>query len=147
MKWTNRLVAPWWGNWYWVSSNFSSGETQKVERRSLTYYVPDILISLLCDPQHQAVKQVWVPFKGDDTESLIVRWLFPGGWVGGWIRYTWLFLALPNRWYFGKIGRKDAERQLLSPGNPRGAFLIRESETTKGRDCTMAGPEQGQPSL
>uniref|UniRef100_A0A2I3HR21 Tyrosine-protein kinase n=1 Tax=Nomascus leucogenys TaxID=61853 RepID=A0A2I3HR21_NOMLE len=30
------------------------------------------------------------------------------------------------------IGRKDAERQLLSPGNPQGAFLIRESETTKG---------------
>ncbi|KAK2106276.1 hypothetical protein P7K49_015790 [Saguinus oedipus] len=36
------------------------------------------------------------------------------------------------RWYFGKIGRKDAERQLLSSGNPQGAFLIRESETTKG---------------
>ncbi|XP_037005329.2 tyrosine-protein kinase Fgr isoform X2 [Artibeus jamaicensis] len=37
-----------------------------------------------------------------------------------------------EEWYFGKIGRKDSERQLLSPGNPRGAFLIRESETTKG---------------
>ncbi|XP_058892342.1 tyrosine-protein kinase Fgr isoform X3 [Kogia breviceps] len=37
-----------------------------------------------------------------------------------------------EEWYFGKIGRKDAERQLLSLGNPRGAFLIRESETTKG---------------
>ncbi|XP_023587841.1 tyrosine-protein kinase Fgr isoform X3 [Trichechus manatus latirostris] len=37
-----------------------------------------------------------------------------------------------EEWYFGKIGRKDAERQLLSPGNPQGAFLIRESETTKG---------------
>ncbi|XP_028339568.1 tyrosine-protein kinase Fgr isoform X2 [Physeter macrocephalus] len=37
-----------------------------------------------------------------------------------------------EEWYFGKIGRKDTERQLLSPGNPRGAFLIRESETTKG---------------
>lgn len=37
------------------------------------------------------------------------------------------------RWYFGKLGRKDAERQLLSFGNPRGTFLIRESETTKGR--------------
>uniref|UniRef100_A0A3B4D044 Tyrosine-protein kinase n=1 Tax=Pygocentrus nattereri TaxID=42514 RepID=A0A3B4D044_PYGNA len=35
-------------------------------------------------------------------------------------------------WYFGKLGRKDAERQLLSNGNPRGTFLIRESETTKG---------------
>uniref|UniRef100_A0A9L0TCF6 Tyrosine-protein kinase n=1 Tax=Equus caballus TaxID=9796 RepID=A0A9L0TCF6_HORSE len=42
------------------------------------------------------------------------------------------FHILNNTWYFGKIGRKDAERQLLSPGNPRGAFLIRESETTKG---------------
>ncbi|XP_043940572.1 tyrosine-protein kinase Fgr isoform X3 [Protopterus annectens] len=37
-----------------------------------------------------------------------------------------------EEWYFGKIGRKDAERQLLSHGNPRGTFLIRESETTKG---------------
>uniref|UniRef100_A0A8C6VJP0 Tyrosine-protein kinase n=1 Tax=Naja naja TaxID=35670 RepID=A0A8C6VJP0_NAJNA len=37
-----------------------------------------------------------------------------------------------EEWYFGKIGRKDAERQLLCPGNPRGTFLIRESETTKG---------------
>ncbi|KAA8577930.1 hypothetical protein FQN60_008781 [Etheostoma spectabile] len=34
-------------------------------------------------------------------------------------------------WYFGKLGRKDAERQLLSNGNARGTFLIRESETTK----------------
>ncbi|XP_027720342.1 tyrosine-protein kinase Fgr isoform X2 [Vombatus ursinus] len=37
-----------------------------------------------------------------------------------------------EEWYFGKIGRKDAERQLLSPNNPRGTFLIRESETTQG---------------
>ncbi|MBN3321383.1 FYN kinase, partial [Atractosteus spatula] len=37
-----------------------------------------------------------------------------------------------EEWYFGKMGRKDAERQLLCPGNPRGTFLIRESETTKG---------------
>uniref|UniRef100_A0A8C5I8H2 Tyrosine-protein kinase n=2 Tax=Gouania willdenowi TaxID=441366 RepID=A0A8C5I8H2_GOUWI len=35
-------------------------------------------------------------------------------------------------WYFGKLGRKDAERQLLSAGNLRGTYLIRESETTKG---------------
>lgn len=40
--------------------------------------------------------------------------------------------AFPHRWYFGKISRKDAERQLLSSGNPQGAFLIRESETTIG---------------
>ncbi|XP_015274101.1 PREDICTED: tyrosine-protein kinase Fgr isoform X2 [Gekko japonicus] len=37
-----------------------------------------------------------------------------------------------EEWYFGKIGRKDAERQLLCHGSPRGTFLIRESETTKG---------------
>lgn len=37
-----------------------------------------------------------------------------------------------EEWYFGKIGRKDAERQLLCHGNCRGTFLIRESETTKG---------------
>ncbi|XP_041090078.1 proto-oncogene tyrosine-protein kinase Yrk-like isoform X3 [Polyodon spathula] len=37
-----------------------------------------------------------------------------------------------EEWYFGKMGRKDAERQLLCHGNPRGTFLIRESETTKG---------------
>ena len=43
------------------------------------------------------------------------------------------FLHLIYRWYFGKLGRKDAERQLLSFGNPRGTFLIRESETTKGK--------------
>ncbi|TSV68160.1 Tyrosine-protein kinase fyna [Bagarius yarrelli] len=42
------------------------------------------------------------------------------------------FQILNSTWYFGKLGRKDAERQLLSNGNPRGTFLIRESETTKG---------------
>ena len=43
---------------------------------------------------------------------------------------TLLFLS--PRWYFGKMGRKDAERLLLNPGNQRGIFLVRESETTKG---------------
>uniref|UniRef100_A0A667XGX0 Tyrosine-protein kinase n=1 Tax=Myripristis murdjan TaxID=586833 RepID=A0A667XGX0_9TELE len=37
-----------------------------------------------------------------------------------------------EEWYFGKMGRKDAERLLLVPGNQRGTFLARESETTKG---------------
>ncbi|RXN26264.1 tyrosine- kinase Fyn isoform X1 [Labeo rohita] len=30
-----------------------------------------------------------------------------------------------EEWYFGKMGRKDAERQLLAQNNPRGTFLIR----------------------
>lgn len=38
----------------------------------------------------------------------------------------------PCRWFFKDITRKDAERQLLAPGNSAGAFLIRESETLKG---------------
>lgn len=43
-----------------------------------------------------------------------------------------------SRWYFGKVGRKDAERLLLIPGNNRGTFLVRESETTKGEsDSTL----------
>ncbi|XP_046883262.1 tyrosine-protein kinase yes [Hypomesus transpacificus] len=37
-----------------------------------------------------------------------------------------------EEWYFGKMGRKDAERLLLVPGNQRGTYLARESETTKG---------------
>uniref|UniRef100_A0A6Q2YN47 Tyrosine-protein kinase n=1 Tax=Esox lucius TaxID=8010 RepID=A0A6Q2YN47_ESOLU len=37
-----------------------------------------------------------------------------------------------EEWYFGKMGRKDTERLLLNPGNNRGTFLVRESETTKG---------------
>ncbi|KAE8598796.1 hypothetical protein XENTR_v10016943 [Xenopus tropicalis] len=37
-----------------------------------------------------------------------------------------------EEWFFKDITRKDAERQLLAPGNNPGAFLIRESETSKG---------------
>lgn len=51
-------------------------------------------------------------------------------WEGD-LEQPWV-TAAPDRWYFGKIGRKDAERQLLCHGNCRGTFLIRESETTKG---------------
>ncbi|RXM35235.1 Transcription initiation factor TFIID subunit 4 [Acipenser ruthenus] len=36
-------------------------------------------------------------------------------------------------WFFKDITRKDAERQLLAPINKPGAFLIRESETSKGK--------------
>jgi len=37
-----------------------------------------------------------------------------------------------EEWFFGKIGRKDSERYLLSPHNREGSFLIRESETQQG---------------
>lgn len=36
------------------------------------------------------------------------------------------------RWFFKGVSRKDAERQLLAPGNKVGSFMIRDSETTKG---------------
>uniref|UniRef100_A0A672P2K1 Tyrosine-protein kinase n=1 Tax=Sinocyclocheilus grahami TaxID=75366 RepID=A0A672P2K1_SINGR len=51
-----------------------------------------------------------------------------------------------ERWLFKDMSRRDTERLLLAPGNKPGAFLVRESETTKGafslsvRDST---PEQG----
>ncbi|XP_026718167.1 tyrosine-protein kinase HCK [Athene cunicularia] len=35
-------------------------------------------------------------------------------------------------WFFKGISRKDAERQLLGPGNVIGSFMIRDSETTQG---------------
>lgn len=47
------------------------------------------------------------------------------------VKLSWCFVS--HRWYFGKMGRKDAERLLLNPGNQRGTFLVRESETTKGK--------------
>ncbi|KAM8946295.1 tyrosine-protein kinase HCK [Pelodytes ibericus] len=37
-----------------------------------------------------------------------------------------------EEWYFKGVGRKEAERQLLSPENISGAFMIRDSETMKG---------------
>uniref|UniRef100_A0A6I8NEV4 Tyrosine-protein kinase n=1 Tax=Ornithorhynchus anatinus TaxID=9258 RepID=A0A6I8NEV4_ORNAN len=40
-----------------------------------------------------------------------------------------------EEWFFGKITRRESERLLLNPSNPRGTFLVRESETTKGAFC------------
>ncbi|XP_039605406.1 tyrosine-protein kinase Blk isoform X2 [Polypterus senegalus] len=37
-----------------------------------------------------------------------------------------------EKWFFRSLSRKDTERLLLAPGNKLGAFLIRESETSKG---------------
>lgn len=37
-----------------------------------------------------------------------------------------------QEWFFGKVTRKEAERNLLAKGNEVGVFLIRESETCPG---------------
>lgn len=37
-----------------------------------------------------------------------------------------------EKWFFKDLSRRETERLLLAPGNKRGSFLIRESETTKG---------------
>lgn len=43
-----------------------------------------------------------------------------------------VFLSFKFRWFVGKISRKESERQLLSPENALGSYLIRESETALG---------------
>lgn len=48
-------------------------------------------------------------------------------------RVSHVFSLDLTRWYFGKITRRDSERLLLSLENRRGTFLVRESETTKGK--------------
>lgn len=55
--------------------------------------------------------------------------------------FLFFYLNL-TRWYFGKITRRDSERMLLSLENRRGTFLVRESETTKGKRASHE--EQGR---
>ncbi|XP_048866896.1 tyrosine-protein kinase Lyn-like isoform X2 [Brienomyrus brachyistius] len=53
----------------------------------------------------------------------------------GYIPYNYIAEANTMEmedWFFKDITRKDAERQLLAPANKAGAFLFRESETSKG---------------
>ncbi|XP_053381135.1 uncharacterized protein LOC123559688 isoform X2 [Mercenaria mercenaria] len=40
--------------------------------------------------------------------------------------------AIKQEWFFGKVTRKETERNLLSKGNEVGTYLIRESETYPG---------------
>lgn len=42
--------------------------------------------------------------------------------------YTLNIIYLPFSWFFGKISRKEAERLLMAEENPRGTFLVRNSE-------------------
>ena len=37
-----------------------------------------------------------------------------------------------DRWFHGQVSRKDTEKMLASPGNCRGMFLVRESESIAG---------------
>jgi len=37
------------------------------------------------------------------------------------------------RWFHKDIARKEAERLLLDPKNPRGTFLVRNSENAPGK--------------
>lgn len=45
---------------------------------------------------------------------------------------AWVDSLETEEWFFKGISRKDAERQLLGPGNVIGSFMIRDSETTRG---------------
>lgn len=90
------------------------------------------------------------PFGGASSSFSVVPSSYPAGLTGGVTIFVALydyearttedlsfkkgerFQIINNTWYFGKMGRKDAERLLLNPGNQRGIFLVRESETTKG---------------
>lgn len=54
-------------------------------------------------------------------------------WMSGRLSHQYYSPPSRPRWYFGKITRRESERLLLNAENPRGTFLVRESETTKGR--------------
>lgn len=80
-----------------------------------------------------------------------VKSYFPATWVflavcswGSAAARGWFSVVHFGRWYFGKITRRDSERLLLNLQNRRGTFLVRESETTKGKMMydTGIGPER-----
>ncbi|XP_033932185.1 tyrosine-protein kinase Blk [Pseudochaenichthys georgianus] len=51
-----------------------------------------------------------------------------------------------EKWFYRDISRRETERMLLAPGNKPGAFLIRESETSRGSFSLSVKdhvPEQG----
>lgn len=50
-----------------------------------------------------------------------------------------ILLSALCSWFFKNLSRKDAERQLLAPGNTHGSFLIRESESTAGERQGLVG--------
>lgn len=58
--------------------------------------------------------------------------MLEGGGGGTDQQQTTAFPSALRSWFFKNLSRKDAERQLLAPGNTHGSFLIRESESTAG---------------
>lgn len=71
--------------------------------------------------------------------------MLEGGGGGTDQRQTTAFPSALRSWFFKNLSRKDAERQLLAPGNTHGSFLIRESESTAGERLGGArGPGPGR---
>ncbi|XP_026686139.1 tyrosine-protein kinase Src64B [Diaphorina citri] len=78
----------------------------------------------------------------DRSEIVLIKKLGQGNfgevWYGKWCSYPincipWNFVAAEKSvesedWFFGKISRKEAEKLLLAEDNPRGTFLVRDSE-------------------
>ncbi|XP_062834937.1 proto-oncogene tyrosine-protein kinase Src isoform X1 [Anolis carolinensis] len=82
--------------------------------------------------------QLWFRYKGLQREG---DWWLAHSLTTGQKGYIPSNYVAPSdsiqaeEWYFGKITRRESERLLLNPENPRGTFLARESETTKGAYC------------
>lgn len=72
------------------------------------------------------------PYHSTSTPSHILHSvsLKEGKWL---VQNVNPIVCLCCRWFFKNISRNDAMRLLLAPGNTQGSFLIRESETTPGK--------------
>ncbi|XP_077586862.1 tyrosine-protein kinase Lck [Stigmatopora nigra] len=68
----------------------------------------------------------------DDPEWYLAESLTTG--QRGHVPYNFIAMNIVGTepWFFRNISRNDSMRLLLAPGNTKGSFLIRESETTPG---------------
>ncbi|XP_077076945.1 tyrosine-protein kinase Blk isoform X2 [Siphateles boraxobius] len=134
------------------SSNSKASHLSRDHRKQSNNQDEDIVIA-----QHdfQPASDTDLQFKKGDRLKIIQEtgewWLAKSLVTGyeGYIPSSFVARAQTlevERWFFKDMSRRDTERLLLAPGNKPGAFLVRESETTKGafslslRDST---PEQG----